>query len=77
MANGRRTRPGTPSCPRRRGDRGHPVLASEGSDHRLRTWARDTAAALPNGTHRSLPGEWHGVAPADLAAAISAFCLDA
>ena len=32
-----------------------------------------TAAALPNG----LPGEWHGVDPAVLAAAIAAFCLDA
>lgn len=52
------------------------VLDCEGSDQRLRTWARDTAAALPHGTHRSLPGEWHGVAPADLAAAITAFCLD-
>lgn len=49
------------------------VLASEGSDQRLRTWARDTAAVLPNGTHRSLPGEWHGIAPADLAAAIIGF----
>ncbi len=52
------------------------VIDSEGSDQRLRTWARDTAAALPHSTHRSLPGDWHGVAPADLATAITAFCAD-
>jgi pimeloyl-ACP methyl ester carboxylesterase len=52
------------------------VLDSQGSDQRLRTWARDTAAALPNATHRSLPGQWHGVAPADLTAAITDFCAD-
>lgn len=50
------------------------VVNSESSDERLRTWARDAAAALPNGTHLSLPGEWHGVAAADLAAAITDFC---
>jgi pimeloyl-ACP methyl ester carboxylesterase len=52
------------------------VLDSEGSDQRLRTWARDTATALPHGTHRSLPGDWHGIAPADLARAITAFCSE-
>ena len=51
------------------------VVDSESSDRRLRAWARDAAADLPNGTHRSLPGEWHGVAAADLAAAITAFCV--
>jgi pimeloyl-ACP methyl ester carboxylesterase len=52
------------------------VIDSQGSDQRLRTWARDTAAALPHGTHRSLPGGWHGVAPADLATAITTFCFE-
>jgi pimeloyl-ACP methyl ester carboxylesterase len=52
------------------------VIDSEGSDQRLRTWARDTAAALPHGTHRSLPGVWHGANVADLATAIREFCAD-
>jgi alpha-beta hydrolase superfamily lysophospholipase len=50
------------------------VIDSEGSDERLRTWARGVAAALPGGSHRSLPGGWHGVAVENLAAAVTAFC---
>ena len=50
------------------------VLDSEGSDERLRAWARGVAAALPGGSHRSLPGGWHGVPAEDMAAAVTAFC---
>ncbi|MPZ29152.1 MAG: alpha/beta fold hydrolase [Micromonosporaceae bacterium] len=38
------------------------VLDSQGSSDDLTGWAAAVAAALPAGTHRSLPGEWHGVA---------------
>jgi pimeloyl-ACP methyl ester carboxylesterase len=37
------------------------VLDSEGSGENLTGWAAGVAAHLPNGMHRSLPGEWHGV----------------
>ena len=43
------------------------VLDSEGSDDNLTGWAASVAALLPNGTHRSLPGEWHGVPDETLA----------
>ncbi|MEU6646528.1 alpha/beta hydrolase [Saccharomonospora sp. NPDC046836] len=43
------------------------VVNSAATDERLSTWGRELAAALPNATHRTLPGEWHGVSPADLA----------
>jgi pimeloyl-ACP methyl ester carboxylesterase len=49
------------------------VLDSDGSDERLRAWARGVAAALPAGQHRSLPGEWHGPATEDLARALTEF----
>lgn len=49
------------------------VIDSIGSDDRLRGWARAVAAALPAGEHGSLPGEWHGVAITDLAAALTEF----
>jgi pimeloyl-ACP methyl ester carboxylesterase len=37
------------------------VLDSEASGENLTGWAASVAALLPNGTHRSLPGEWHVV----------------
>jgi pimeloyl-ACP methyl ester carboxylesterase len=49
------------------------VLASGASDERLRAWARGVAERLPNGTHRELPGEWHGVDPAALREALVEF----
>ncbi len=52
------------------------VVNSEGSDERLVRWSREVAAALPNGRHRSLPGEWHLVDPKLLAAEMTAFFLD-
>jgi pimeloyl-ACP methyl ester carboxylesterase len=39
------------------------VIDSEKSDERLHGWAASVANALPNGTLRTLPGEWHGIAP--------------
>jgi pimeloyl-ACP methyl ester carboxylesterase len=53
------------------------VLNSEATDERLESWGRDVAARLPNGTHRSLPGEWHGVAPDVLAPALREFFANA
>ncbi len=49
------------------------VLDSEGSSEDLTGWAASVAAALPDAVHRSLSGGWHGVAEADLAAAVVAF----
>jgi hypothetical protein len=46
------------------------VINSAATDERLLAWGQNTAAALPNGTHRVLPGEWHGVSPNDLAPAL-------
>jgi pimeloyl-ACP methyl ester carboxylesterase len=37
------------------------VIDSQGSDGELAGMAAAAAEALPNGTHRSLAGEWHGV----------------
>ena len=37
------------------------VLDSEGSTENLTGWAAQVASHLPHGSHRSLPGEWHGV----------------
>ncbi|WP_214111187.1 alpha/beta fold hydrolase [Acrocarpospora catenulata] len=53
------------------------VVDSEGSDARLRTWAEEVGAALPNGIHRRLPGEWHGVSPDVLSAAMVEFLVTA
>lgn len=47
------------------------VINSTASDERLRGWARGTAAALPAGAHRELPGQWHGVAPDVLASTLA------
>lgn len=49
------------------------VLASAASDERLRAWARGVAQRLPNGRHRELPGEWHGVDAAALRDALVEF----
>ncbi len=46
------------------------VLASSGSDDRLRGWAREVAEAVPGAQHRELPGSWHGVDGDALVAAI-------
>jgi pimeloyl-ACP methyl ester carboxylesterase len=52
------------------------VIDSQGSTGNLSVWARAVVEALPNGTHRSLAGEWHGVAPEDLAPVLSEFFTD-
>ena len=49
------------------------VLASSGSDDRLREWARETAELLPEGSFQLLEGSWHGLDDAALAAAVDAF----
>ena len=49
------------------------VLDSEGSSDDLTGGTAAIAAALPDGTRRSLPGGWHGVADADLAPVVAAF----
>jgi pimeloyl-ACP methyl ester carboxylesterase len=38
-------------------------------------WAKSVAHALPNGTHLSLPGEWHRVPDEDIARELTAFFL--
>ncbi len=49
------------------------VVASEGSDERLRNWAQGVAEALPNASALFLPGTWHGVAAEHLAPALAEF----
>lgn len=49
------------------------VLASSGSDDRLKEWARETAELLPAGSFQLLEGSWHGLDDAVLAAAVEAF----
>ena len=39
------------------------IVDSSASDERLHAWAQTAADALPNGVHRTLEGQWHGVAP--------------
>ena len=51
------------------------VVDSEGSTEDLTGWAAAVMDALPNGTHRSLAGEWHRVPDADLAPVITRFLL--
>ncbi len=51
------------------------VIDSQDSDARLHGWARGVAEALPNGKHRSMKGEWHGVPPQDLAPVLAEFFL--
>lgn len=49
------------------------VLDSSGSSDDITGMAATVAAAMPNATHQTLPGEWHGVADEVLAPALSAF----
>ncbi|MFB9882278.1 alpha/beta fold hydrolase [Planobispora siamensis] len=49
------------------------VVNSEASDDRLRGWAEEVAAALPQGRHLALKGDWHGVPDEVLAPALADF----
>ena len=49
------------------------VLDSEGSSDDLTGMAATVAGAMPNGSHRSLAGEWHGVADDVLAPVLTEF----
>lgn len=51
------------------------VIDSEGSTGDLTGWAAAVVGALPNGSHRSLVGEWHSVPDEDLAPVIAEFLL--
>jgi pimeloyl-ACP methyl ester carboxylesterase len=51
------------------------VLDSQGSSPSITESAATVAAALPNGTHRHLPGDWHGVPGEVLAPALTEFFL--
>ena len=51
------------------------ALDSMGSTDDLTGWAAAVADELPDGSHRSLPGEWHGVPDETLAAALREFFL--
>lgn len=53
------------------------VLDSMGSSDDLTGWAATVAADLPDGSHRSLAGEWHGVPDETLADALREFFLPA
>ncbi|MGH3454273.1 MAG: alpha/beta fold hydrolase [Nocardioidaceae bacterium] len=52
------------------------VLDSDGSTDNLSGWASMVAARLPNATHRSLTGEWHGLADGLLAPVLTEFFTD-
>ena len=49
------------------------VLDSEGSTDDLTGWAATAARLIPDARHKSLPGEWHTVAPDLIAAEIKQF----
>jgi pimeloyl-ACP methyl ester carboxylesterase len=51
------------------------VLDSQGSSPSITESAATVAAALPNSTHRHLPGDWHGVPGEVLAPALTEFLL--
>ena len=51
------------------------VLDSQGSSPSITESAATVAAALPNSTHRHLPGDWHGVPGEVLAPALTEFFL--
>jgi pimeloyl-ACP methyl ester carboxylesterase len=51
------------------------VIDSQASSDDLTGSAAAIVAALPDGTHRSLPGEWHGVAGETLAPVLTEFFL--
>jgi alpha-beta hydrolase superfamily lysophospholipase len=52
------------------------IVDSTASDERLHRWAAAAARALPNGVHRTLEGEWHGVAAEILGPVMRDFYLD-
>lgn len=52
------------------------VLDSQGSSDDLTGGTAAIADALPNGTRRSLSGEWHGVPDEDLAPVVTEFLRD-
>jgi pimeloyl-ACP methyl ester carboxylesterase len=52
------------------------VLDSESSNGSLTGWAAAVGEALPNGTHGSLAGQWHGVDDEDLAVVLAGFFGD-
>jgi hypothetical protein len=49
------------------------VLDSEGSSDDLTGMAATVAKAMPNSSHRSLPGGWHGVPDDVLAPVLTEF----
>jgi hypothetical protein len=49
------------------------VISSQGSNDQLTGWAAALDQALPNSTHRSLPGAWHGVPDDSLAPVLREF----
>lgn len=49
------------------------VIDSHGSSDDLNEWTALVVEALPHGTHRSLAGEWHGVADDVLAPVLAEF----
>ncbi len=49
------------------------VLDSEGSTDDLTGWAATAARLIPDARHKSLPGEWHTVAPELIATEIKEF----
>jgi pimeloyl-ACP methyl ester carboxylesterase len=49
------------------------VLDSEGSTDDLTGWAARVVSLIPMARHKSLPGEWHGVAPELIAAELRGF----
>lgn len=51
------------------------VIDSEGTSGDLTGWAAAVVDALPNGVHRSMDGEWHGVSDKDLAPVLAEFFL--
>jgi pimeloyl-ACP methyl ester carboxylesterase len=51
------------------------VIDSQGSSDDLTGSTATIVAALPNGSHRSLPGEWHGVPGETLAPVLTEFFL--
>jgi len=52
------------------------VIDSEASTGELTGWAAAIVDALPNATHRSLVGQWHGVPDEDLAPVLTEFLQD-
>lgn len=52
------------------------VLDSAGSSDDLTGWAASVAELLPQGSHRSLPGEWHAVPDEVLAPVLIEFLAD-